>query len=228
MKNRSMGLFGRLFLNAVTLEGRSPGSVVVKIRKTTDPGTLRAARHSRMTSFYNGPKPSICFGGFTLIELLVVVLIIGILSAVALPQYEMAVTKARVATILPAMRRWYDALTLYKVENGYYCTEGWCPDGAALGVSWPSSEFSNCPHGDEECWGKKWYCFANEEHAGAVVCETRWLGDDAVSITLYQQQDELYPLLAGKRTCLPYTEKGIRICKALGGKLVAGTDEYEF
>ena len=58
--------------------------------------------------------------GFTLIELLVVVLIIGILSAIAIPQYQKAVRRSRAAEARLAIKRINDAMNEYYLANGAY------------------------------------------------------------------------------------------------------------
>ncbi len=61
--------------------------------------------------------------GFTLIELLVVVLIIGILSAIALPQYEKAVEKSRVAEARIMLKAIHQNKQLCFLEFGEDSTE---------------------------------------------------------------------------------------------------------
>jgi prepilin-type N-terminal cleavage/methylation domain-containing protein len=60
---------------------------------------------------------------FTLIELLVVVLIIGILAAVALPQYQVAVGKTRLTEALMAVENLYKAEKVFYMTNGHYTTD---------------------------------------------------------------------------------------------------------
>lgn len=95
--------------------------------------------------------------GFTLIELLVVVLIIGILSAVALPQYQKAVIKAEFVQTRELMREVYRARQLYLLAGGSVNDQDLnnypdlhLPAGAELGCVLGRKEDGSCVNGDSK------------------------------------------------------------------------------
>ena len=91
-------------------------------------------------------KISRCALGFTLAELLMVVVILGILSAIALPQFAPQKEKAYVAEavgILGSIRQLEEA---YRLENGTYCDPNPTPAGTACTSGWPSLGMTASPN----------------------------------------------------------------------------------
>ena len=91
--------------------------------------------------------------GFTLIELLVVVLIIGILSSIALPQYTNAVEKARLSEALSMIGSLKTGIDAYVLANGYdEHVEFVGQSDVALDVDAEAS--LDCSAGEDRCGGK--------------------------------------------------------------------------
>ena len=99
---------------------------------------------------------------FTLIELLVVVLIIGILAAVALPKYEMAVMRSRYTNLKTLTKALYDAEKIYQIANGAYTS-----DLESLAIELSGCTLSNDKKTCTYPWGR---CVADATN-GRVSCE---------------------------------------------------------
>ena len=148
---------------------------------------------------------------FTLIELLVVVLIIGILAAIALPQYRVAVMKAQITRLIPIVRSFYQAQESYYLANGRYST-----NFDELDISLPlSSSCEKINDGRYAC-GNDIFLTAQ----GAVQTQYSMSETDKIAYTEWFEQynDGTHVLPKGSRTCFAYGETAIQVCKSLGGQ----------
>ena len=132
MKNHSTGRLGRLF-NAVIPETAA--------RSARGSQPYEKTTRIPITTFGNDVRRGY-LRGFTLIELLVVVLIIGILAAVALPQYTKAVNRARAAEALTNLKSLVTAQKVYLMTNGTYTNKL-----SELDFSLPIKSVSGREHG---------------------------------------------------------------------------------
>lgn len=137
---------------------------------------------------------------FTLIELLVVVLIIGILSAIALPKYRIAVLKAQVTELYTTSHTLLQAQKIYRLANGSYADtfEGLDPLPAAT-MSNDKKSISNT------------HIYCQRASNYEFQCKSYLLGN--------RRQDLLIVLDYSSRKiyCRACTDLATQVCVSMGG-----------
>ena len=156
-------------------------------------------------------------GGFTLIELLVVVLIVGILSAIALAQYQRTVDKSRAMQALVLVRSLANAQERYFMANGSYSLTFDNLD-VQLGEYVPTA----CRSQTQDCREVKGLVLENYRSGGEAISVEASAGDYVLVSYLEKQRQSKY----GHLTCIARTTRGHSLCKSLGGRVSSDLTNY--
>lgn len=147
--------------------------------------------------------------GFTLIELLVVVLIIGILSSIALPQYTLAVEKSRAAEAMVRASAIQRAVDMYLLENGYPSSEvEFGAEPSLFGM-----DGLNC--GENDVCSSKDFTYVghcNNEN-GCVFSVNRGEADSSYVLHFFRWSGTNH---LWAKECEPFNDFGVKICNTLG------------
>ena len=151
---------------------------------------------------------------FTLIELLVVVLIIGILAAVALPQYQVAVAKSKLTKLIPMVRGLKVGMEEYYLANGSYP-----PDGQAnTDFGFTLDLFTNCTGQ----YGTNWITCPNGiyfDRMDAGQLTVAGMDSNIKLAYLMWLDNSGHP---GEIRCVANGDIANKVCKSMGGTVVAG------
>ena len=153
--------------------------------------------------------------GFTLIELLVVVLIIGILSAVALPQYTVAVEKARSSEGLSNLNYMLKMAQINYLESGG--DSGTTKHSDIMELS--GGEWS--ANGNNYCTKNFIYFLSDITTVNAMRCSPKSDCSDCQSNFEYEI---ILPTpyygeeWENEKVCIPWSDVGNKICKSLEGQ----------
>ena len=146
--------------------------------------------------------------GFTLIEMLVVSLVIGILAAIALPQYEVAVGVSKVSNVMSFAKVISDAQQRHRLATGEFA------------ISYDALDVNMPPGGTLSADGKtmtykNFYCYLRDAGYGSsVYCNV--LSPVGINMEKY------YRGSGGLFICWPktndYTDLTNKICQNVSGR----------